>query len=292
MIWIALIVMSILVLVFMFSPLFGTLRKDEVSDASVYEYADRISELERRIATGGDDIAELAEAKTALQRKVLAEQDGRAELTSISAKTLVISIATFFCAATMLLYSQLGSPKFAVEQSNAIDNLEGLSLEQLVARLEDSLKADPANPNGWIYYARSLMTLGRHDEALAAYDRALVITNSDEKIVSERASAVRYLDQVNNQTNPEPTSEDVDAAMAMTPEARQAMIQNMVDGLSDRLKDNPLDEDGWIRLLKARGVLDQSEELASEIVRMRSAFADQPETIERILSAVGLNDPQ
>ena len=54
---------------------------------------------------------------------------------------------------------------------------------------------------------------------------------------------------------PGPTREQMAAAQNMSAADRQAMIRNMVDGLAEKLKDNPDDLAGWLRLGGARGVL-------------------------------------
>src|SRR3546814_4680303 len=41
----------------------------------------------------------------------------------------------------------------------------------------------------------------------------------------------------------------------MSPEERTAMIRGMVDRLADKLKAEPDDVDGWLRLARARDVL-------------------------------------
>jgi cytochrome c-type biogenesis protein CcmH len=57
-----------------------------------------------------------------------------------------------------------------------------------------------------------------------------------------------------------PSAEDMAAAAQMSPEQRQAFIESMVDRLATRMKDNPDDLEGWIRLANAYGVLDKREE--------------------------------
>jgi cytochrome c-type biogenesis protein CcmH len=54
---------------------------------------------------------------------------------------------------------------------------------------------------------------------------------------------------------PGPSGEQVAAAQAMSPADRQQMIRGMVDGLAAKLKANPRDEAGWLRLMRARQVL-------------------------------------
>ena len=179
MIWVVLLILAAAILLYICAPLFSTGKSSQNQDASVQAYGEKINELEQRIAAEGDDLVELTEAKTAMQRKALDAATERAPASSLSAKSIFISIAAVFGVSTVVLYSQLGTPNLLGGQSNAEQDLEGLSLEQLIVRLEENLEADPANPNGWIYYARSLTTVGRHEDALAAYDRALVLTNSD-----------------------------------------------------------------------------------------------------------------
>ncbi len=57
-----------------------------------------------------------------------------------------------------------------------------------------------------------------------------------------------------------PSPSDLDAAAQMTDSERQAFIESMVAKLADRLKSEPDDLDGWMRLAKAYGVLGKREE--------------------------------
>ena len=69
----------------------------------------------------------------------------------------------------------------------------------------------------------------------------------------------------------------------MSPEDRQAMIENMVSGLSTRLKENGGTKDEWTRLITSRRQLGQNELLAQEIEIMKKQFEDRPALIEQIL---------
>lgn len=62
-----------------------------------------------------------------------------------------------------------------------------------------------------------------------------------------------------NSPNAGPSAEDMAAAENMTPEERSAFIQGMVDRLAERLKSEPDDLEGWIRLARAYEVMEQSE---------------------------------
>lgn len=73
---------------------------------------------------------------------------------------------------------------------------------------------------------------------------------------------------------PGPTREDMNAAAQMSPEDRQEMIHNMVQGLLKRLKENPNDLNGWVMLersYRVMGDIDKADETAEHIKAMGGA---------------------
>ncbi len=65
----------------------------------------------------------------------------------------------------------------------------------------------------------------------------------------------------------------VQAANAMPESDRQAMVDQMVTGLADKLKANPKDLDRWVLLMRSRMVLKQGDQAASDLAAARKAFA-------------------
>jgi len=57
---------------------------------------------------------------------------------------------------------------------------------------------------------------------------------------------------------PQPSREQQEAMAALTPEQRQQAIRGMVEGLAARLRENPQDRAGWLRLANAWKVLGES----------------------------------
>ncbi len=57
-----------------------------------------------------------------------------------------------------------------------------------------------------------------------------------------------------------PTVDELAAAAQMSPEERQAFIESMVERLAAKMKDDPENLDGWIRLAHAYGVLQRRDE--------------------------------
>jgi cytochrome c-type biogenesis protein CcmH len=73
-----------------------------------------------------------------------------------------------------------------------------------------------------------------------------------------------------------PNAEQMAAAQDMNAGDRQAMIEGMVSGLAERLKQNPKDRAGWERLIRARMVLGQSSQAAADYRAARQAFSGSP----------------
>ncbi len=72
---------------------------------------------------------------------------------------------------------------------------------------------------------------------------------------------------------PGPDAEDVAAAAEMSPEQRQAFIDQMVTRLAQRLKENGNDAGGWKRLIRAYMVLGRDADARSALSDARRAFA-------------------
>jgi cytochrome c-type biogenesis protein CcmH len=84
---------------------------------------------------------------------------------------------------------------------------------------------------------------------------------------------------------PGPDAGQMAAAAALPPAQQQAMIGAMVDGLSARLKANPHDQAGWVRLMRSRMVLGQPAEAQAAYAAARSAFAGEEAQLEALRSA-------
>lgn len=84
---------------------------------------------------------------------------------------------------------------------------------------------------------------------------------------------------------PGPTASDMQAANGMTPGEQNTMVQGMVDRLATRLAANPRDSDGWIRLMRARMVLNDPAAARAALAKAKAAFAGDPTELARLDSA-------
>ena len=73
-----------------------------------------------------------------------------------------------------------------------------------------------------------------------------------------------------------PTAEDMAAAEDLSPEERQAMVNMMVNNLAARLEEEPMDFQGWMRLIRARTVMGNMEQAQADLDRALDLFARAP----------------
>ena len=83
---------------------------------------------------------------------------------------------------------------------------------------------------------------------------------------------------------PGPSAADIANAQDMSPEERQAMIKGMVDGLAARLADDPSDFDGWMRLIRARMVLNEPDAAQQALDQAAAQFSNAPFPLRQLAS--------
>ncbi|HEY9214777.1 MAG TPA: c-type cytochrome biogenesis protein CcmI, partial [Ancylobacter sp.] len=81
---------------------------------------------------------------------------------------------------------------------------------------------------------------------------------------------------------PGPSTTDVAAAQAMTPEDRAAMVRGMVEGLEQRLATDGSDIEGWLRLMRAWNVLGEADKAKAAAGQARTHFAKDDGALARI----------
>jgi len=84
---------------------------------------------------------------------------------------------------------------------------------------------------------------------------------------------------------PGPSREQMEAARAIPPSQQDAMVQGMVDRLANRLRQNPRDADGWIRLMRSRMVLEQPDAAREALNSSLAAFQNDAATQQRLRTA-------
>jgi len=150
-----------------------------------------------------------------------------------------------------------------------------------------ALAAVPDDPRARYYLAVAKDQSGDHKGAMEDWIALLKSAPADAPWAAEVRGFVERTarergEDISNRLPPAapppgPNAADVAAASAMPQADQQAMIHGMVDKLAGELKQNPRDADGWIRLMRARMVLGETDKAAEALRDATKAFAGAPQ---------------
>ncbi|MER9373630.1 c-type cytochrome biogenesis protein CcmI [Mesorhizobium sp. M0491] len=336
-------------------------------------YRDQLSELDRDAARGLIQPAEAAEARAEIARRILrldnagtagGANPGRASITARLVATVAVLAVPLV---SWGLYVKLGSPDLPSQplSERLAKNPADSSVDELVARAEAHLAANPTDGRGWDVLAPVYLRMQRFSDAAGAYRNAIrldgdsavrqaglgeAIASAAGGIVSAdaqdafeaalkldpaNAKASFYLamalaqegrakeattawqamlgrlppdspwrgaveqalaksggsDVASGGTTNGPDAGDVDAASSMSPQDRETMINTMVAGLDDKLRQNPRDPEGWMRLVRSYVVLgkaDQAREALGRAIAVFGADSDQAKKFTAFAASLGL----
>jgi cytochrome c-type biogenesis protein CcmH len=134
------------------------------------------------------------------------------------------------------------------------------------------------------FIAKAYEQDGEIDRARQVWQELIDKAPTDASWLSSAKSELAMLDKKNTPVpvGQMPTREDVENASRLNPEEREAMIESMVAKLAERLKQQPEDKDGWLRLIKSYKVLGRDEEAGKAYTTALQLFADNKEMIDRL----------
>lgn len=166
--------------------------------------------------------------------------------------------------------------------------------------LEQSLALDAQNPRTRFYLALALEQEGKRDEARGAFEALakdspaeapwLPLVNRHIASLGGNAAgqgAGQDPARAENDAPGGPTEEDVAAAGEMDAQGRQQMIEGMVDSLAARLKENPDNFEGWMRIIRSYVVLDQRRAAEEALALALKSFPPESDNGRQLLALAG-----
>jgi cytochrome c-type biogenesis protein CcmH len=145
----------------------------------------------------------------------------------------------------------------------------------------DALALDPGNPRSRYYAALARAQDGDVAGAVDSWRALLKESPADAPwrgLVEERIAAAANP----SGAAPEISDEQIAAAGNMSAGDRQEMIRGMVERLTDRLKTDGRDLDGWLRLARARLVLGEKDKAAAALDEASRHFREDAAALRRI----------
>ncbi|OBQ60135.1 c-type cytochrome biogenesis protein CcmI [Mesorhizobium erdmanii] len=349
----------------------GPNRESSSGDHDLEVYRDQLSELDRDAARGLIQPAEAAEARAEIGRRILrldnADAVGKASTRQVTPRLVATVAVLAVPLVSWGVYSRIGSPDLPSQplSQRLAKNPADSSVDELVARAEAHLAANPADGRGWDVLAPVYLRMQRFSDAVAAYRNAIrldgdsgmrqaglgeAIAGAAGGIVSADAQdafeAALRLDPANAKASfylamalaqegrnkeaatawqamlgtlppdspwrdavekalvksggPEagssaavkgPDAADVDNASSLSPQDREAMINTMVAGLDEKLRQNPRDTEGWMRLVRSYVVLGKADQARDALGRAISVFgagSDEAKKLTAFAASLGL----
>lgn len=161
---------------------------------------------------------------------------------------------------------------------------QGKVSDEAVKALNDAVAADPQNARARFYLALRMEQDGKRAEAFAAFTAIRKAAPADANYLELVDQHVAANDPAKPAPKPEaappgnPTADDVAAVQGMSGADRQQMILGMVETLDARLKNEPDNFEGWMRLVRSYGVLGLKDKAADALKRGLATF---PETTDK-----------
>ncbi|WP_432284504.1 c-type cytochrome biogenesis protein CcmI [Aminobacter sp. BA135] len=342
-------------------------RDDASHDLEVYR--DQLGEVDRDAARGLIAAADAEQARAEIARRIIrldAENAREPKKASQLGPRLVGMIAVL--AVPLLswgVYTAIGSPTVPSQPLSArlSQKPADSSVDELIARAEAHLVANPSDGRGWDVLAPVYLRIGRANDAVTAYRNAIRILGSttarqaglgeaiaaaaggivtsdarlafeaalklepadakaryflalalaQEGKISDAAAAWRLLaaslpagapwraatEQAIAQAEvraapvkeaagaPAPSQDDIDAAASMSSGDRTAMIEGMVATLDEKLRQNPRDPEGWLRLVRSYQVLGKTDLAQDALGRAYAALGRDSEGGRKLTELAG-----
>lgn len=161
--------------------------------------------------------------------------------------------------------------------------------------LKASLGRDPRNPTARYYSGLMFAQAGRYDRTFELWRGLLMESPPDAPwAVRIRPEIARIAQLAGRRFDPAsipsptrgPDAGDVEAAAGMTASERGEMIRGMIAGLADRLATEGGPAADWAQLIRAYGVLGETDKAAAIAAEATQVFADDEAALAEIRAAI------
>ena len=191
----------VVVAAFILPPLWLGLRaprpKAERKEANLAIFRDQLRELETEKTEGMLAEADFDQARRELQRRLLEEVEPDVAVTQAAkashapSRKTAIAILLLMPVLALLGYGMLGKPQALDPMQTAVrPKMSPEQINAMVTKLAERMQANPDDMQGWLMLARSYKTMGRYEDAAAAYGKAEKVINDDPELLASYAETL------------------------------------------------------------------------------------------------------
>jgi cytochrome c-type biogenesis protein CcmH len=176
---------------------------------------------------------------------------------------------------------------------------DGVITEDARTAFEGALKLEPGDTRARFYVALGLEQAGKAPEAKAAFEEIAKNSPADAPWMpllnqhiaknggAPLATAPPTAASGAGRAPGGPSQDDVAAAENLSQGDRQTMIRGMVDSLAARLKDEPNNLDGWLRLVRSYAVLGEKDKAGEALNQGLAQFSADTNGKNQLLALAG-----
>lgn len=165
--------------------------REDTREDNVRIAREHLAELQKEHEQGELSDEEFAQAKHDLE--IALAQDlsaNEAQQTNDARGSVVLTLAILAVAIPMIVYAvyqETGSPQYLhlvgpgqpQQTASQHGGQNAPSMDELIAKMEERLKAQPDDPRGWFLLGRSYMKFDRYDDAVRAYREVVRLLPED-----------------------------------------------------------------------------------------------------------------
>lgn len=232
------------VLAYVLRPLISREGKDRVSRraANIAIYKDELRELDTDLAAGTLAREDYDKAKLELEARLLEDASaGDAAVAPMRGRRSLIAIGAAVPLLAIAVYLVTGNP---LAMSPARQLPDAAQIEAMVDRLAAKMREHPEDADGWKLLGRSYTVMGRYQDAVAAYAKAVERSPRDAQLLADFADALAMARGQTLQGEPEKI---VERALAIDPKNLKALA--LAGTAAYERKDYASAAETWSRML-------------------------------------------
>ncbi|MDG9782188.1 c-type cytochrome biogenesis protein CcmI [Metapseudomonas otitidis] len=275
--WLAAGLLLLVALAFLLIPVLRGRKAQAEEDRTALNvalYQERLAELQAQHEAGTLTEAQLEAGRAEAARELLADTEGAAaDRSARLGRALPLLAALLVPALGLGLYAHWGSSD-KVQLAREMRE-QPRTIEEMTARLEKAVQAQPDSAEGWYFLGRTYMAQERSVDAAKAYERAVQIAGRQPELLGQWAQALYFASQ--KRFTPEVQALTEDALKADPNEVTSLGLLGIAGFEEGRFKDAI---GYWERLIAVLPQDDPSRAaLQGGIDRARERLAENGETL-------------